>query len=381
MNSSIKQKIKAIPQLSEFYLTDENKLINQLLEQANPGFEKRQEIKKLAILMVENVRAQIDQMDGVDAFMREYDLSSQEGIVLMCMAEALLRIPDKFTAEKLIKDKLLDADWKSHMGKSDSLFVNASTWGLMLTGKIIHVDEDKKGFSKILDRLLNKSGEPMVRTGVYQAMKIMGKQFVMGRNIKEALKRAQSKKHRDYRFSFDMLGEAALTKADASRYLQSYLDAIKAIAKANNKNTAEDAATISIKLSALHPRYEIANVQRVVKELVPNVKKIVELASSLNIAITVDAEEADRLELSLQVFAQVYAQIPVGYDGFGLVVQAFQKRAIPAIDFLMKLVEEHGHKIPLRLVKGAYWDTEIKRSQEQGLDNYPVFTRKRCEWG
>ncbi|MBL4659352.1 MAG: bifunctional proline dehydrogenase/L-glutamate gamma-semialdehyde dehydrogenase PutA, partial [Alcanivoracaceae bacterium] len=375
MNKSPIQQITAL-KFSQNYLADENTLINQLLEQANPGYELRKEIKQLSVMLVDNVRSRIDEMDGVDAFMKEYDLSSKEGIVLMCMAEALLRIPDKGTAEKLIKDKLLDADWKSHMGKSDSLFVNASTWGLMLTGKIIDVDEDKKGFAKVLDKLLNKTGEPMVRTGVYQAMKVMGRQFVMGRTIKEALKRSQTKKHRDYRFSFDMLGEAALTHADADRYLDSYLQAITAIAKANKKKVIEDAATISIKLSALHPRYEIANVKRVLAELVPNVKKIVDLASSLNVAVTVDAEEADRLELSLMVFEQVYSQCKTGCEGFGLVVQAFQKRANGVVDFLIELVEQYGRKIPLRLVKGAYWDTEIKRSQEQGLSDYPVFTRK-----
>jgi RHH-type proline utilization regulon transcriptional repressor/proline dehydrogenase/delta 1-pyrroline-5-carboxylate dehydrogenase len=371
----IKTSLNSV-KLTNQYLVDEDLLVNQLLEKANPGYEKRQEIKQLATKLVENVRSKIDQMDGVDAFMKEYDLSSKEGIVLMCMAEALLRIPDKGTAEKLIKDKLLDADWKSHMGKSDSSFVNASTWGLMLTGKIIDVDEDKKGLSKVFDKLLNRTGEPAVRAGVYQAMKVMGKQFVMGRTIKEALKRSQTKRHRDYRFSFDMLGEAALTQTDADRYLESYLRAIEAIAKGNTKNSIEDAATISIKLSALHPRYEIANVKRVLKELVPNVKKIVDLACSLNVAVTVDAEEADRLELSLLVFEQVYAQCITGYDGFGLVVQAFSKRAMSVLEFLTVLAEKYGHKIPLRLVKGAYWDTEIKRSQEQGLENYPVFTRK-----
>ncbi len=361
---------------SKNYLSDEDALINQLLEQANPGLETRKKIKQLATKLVKNVRARIPEMDGVDAFMKEYDLSSKEGIVLMCMAEALLRIPDKETAEKLIKDKLLDADWKSHMGKSDSMFVNASTWGLMLTGKIIHIDENKSGLPKVLDKLLNKTGEPVVRKGVYQAMKVMGRQFVMGETIKKALKRANNKKNKIYRYSFDMLGEAALTKADAERYLASYLDAVKAISKANSQKTFEDAASISIKLSALHPRYEIANAKRVVAELAPNVKQIVDLATELNVAVTVDAEEADRLELSLLIFQEVYKQLKPGYDGFGLVVQAFQKRATNVIDFLSKLFEQFGHKIPLRLVKGAYWDTEIKRSQEQGLENYPVFTRK-----
>jgi len=370
------QKTSPIKGLSENFLKDENTLVNELLEQANPGFKARAEIKELAVKLVKNVRSQIKDMDGVDAFMKEYDLSSKEGIVLMCMAEALLRIPDKGTAEKLIKDKLLDGDWKSHMGKSDSTFVNASTWGLMLTGKIIHIDEDKKGLSKIFDKLLNKTGEPVVRKGIYQAMKVMGRQFVMGRTIDEALKRSQTKKHRDYRFSFDMLGEAALTQADADRYLKAYLDAVSVIAKYNAKKKIEEAATISIKLSALHPRYEIANVGRVLKELVPRVKQIVDLAASLNMAVTVDAEEADRLELSLLVFEQVYSQCPKDYNGFGLVVQAFQKRASAVIDFLVSLNDKYGHKIPLRLVKGAYWDTEIKRAQEQGLEDYPVFTRK-----
>ena len=375
MDNTAIPNIKAL-EFSKKYLMDEDTLINQLLEQANPGYEKRKEIKQLAIKLVENVRARIDQMDGVDAFMKEYDLSSKEGIVLMCMAEALLRIPDKSTAEKLIKDKLLDADWKSHMGKSDSTFVNASTWGLMLTGKIIDVDENKKGLSKIFDKLLNKTGEPAVMAGVYQAMKVMGKQFVMWRTIKEALKRSRSKRHSDYRFSFDMLGEAALTQADADRYLASYLRAIEAIAKSNVKQSIENAASISIKLSALHPRYEIANLKRVLNELVPNVKKIVDLASSLNVAVTVDAEEADRLELSIMVFEKVYEQLESSYEGFGLVVQAFSKRASGLIDYLLTLSENHKRKIPLRLVKGAYWDTEVKRSQEQGLDDYPVFTRK-----
>ncbi|VAW42084.1 Proline dehydrogenase / Delta-1-pyrroline-5-carboxylate dehydrogenase, partial [hydrothermal vent metagenome] len=376
MSGLTKLKVNAITGLSQNYLMDEDILVAQLLEQANPGYIVRKGIKQLANDLIENVRAKIDQMDGVDAFMQEYDLSSKEGILLMCMAEALLRIPDKDTADKLIKDKLLAADWKSHMGKSDSMFVNASTWGLMLTGKVIHLDEDKKGFSKVLDKLLNKTGEPVVRAGVYQAMKVMGKQFVMGRTIKEAIKRAATKQHQDYRFSFDMLGEAALTRADADKYLTAYLTAIKVIAKTNQKNLPEDAATISIKLSALHPRYEIANATNVMAELVPRVKKIVALATKLNVAVTIDAEEADRLELSLMVFEQVYSQCQVGYDGFGLVVQAFLKRAIAVLDFLGKLVDKHGHKIPLRLVKGAYWDTEIKLAQEQGLVDYPVFTRK-----
>ncbi|WP_223787286.1 bifunctional proline dehydrogenase/L-glutamate gamma-semialdehyde dehydrogenase PutA [Marinicella meishanensis] len=365
---------QALP-FSDHYLMDEETLVNQLLDAANPGATKRQEIKQLATELVQNVRAQIDDMDGVDAFMKEYDLSSKEGILLMCLAEALLRIPDKVTADKLIKDKILEADWKSHLGKSDSLFVNASTWGLMLTGKIIDIDESKSGMKKALDKFINKTGEPVIRKGIHRAMQVMGKQFVMGRNINEAIKRSGKKGFRDYRYSYDMLGEAALTQADADRYFQAYLSSIDRIAAANRKRHINDASSISIKLSALHPRYEVANVSRVITELVPRVLEIANQAKALNVALTIDAEEADRLEISLQVFAAVYAQLE-DYQGFGLVVQAYQKRALKVLEWLADLYDQHHRLIPIRLVKGAYWDTEVKRAQEQGLSHYPVFTRK-----
>ncbi len=209
----------ALP-FSAHYLIDEEIWVNQLLDYANPGASKRQQIKHLATDLVKNVRDKIDDMDGVDAFMKEYDLSSKEGILLMCLAEALLRIPDKDTADKLIKDKILEADWKSHLGKSDSMFVNASTWGLMLTGKIIDIDESKGGMKRALDKFINKTGEPVIRQGIHRAMQVMGKQFVMGRTIKEAIKRSGKKGFRDYRYSYDMLGEAALTQDDADRYYE-----------------------------------------------------------------------------------------------------------------------------------------------------------------
>ncbi|MCF6299849.1 MAG: bifunctional proline dehydrogenase/L-glutamate gamma-semialdehyde dehydrogenase PutA [Proteobacteria bacterium] len=364
----------ALP-FADYYLIDEESLVNQLLDIANPGTKTRKKIKTLAETLINEVRSQIDDMDGIDAFMKEYDLSSKEGILLMCLAEALLRIPDKDTADKLIKDKILDANWKSHMGKSDSLFVNASTWGLMLTGKIIDLDDSKKGLSRALDKFINKTGEPVIRQGIHRAMQMMGKQFVMGRTIKEAIKRSGKKDFRDYRYSYDMLGEAALTQNDADRYYEAYLNAIKHIAKSNKNKDINDASSISIKLSALHPRYEVANIERVLAELVPKVLKLAQIAKQLNVAITIDAEEADRLELSLHVFKNVYQQL-TEYQGFGLVVQAYQKRAVPVLKWLAELVKEHQRLIPVRLVKGAYWDTEIKRSQEQGLENYPVFTRK-----
>ena len=360
---------------SAHYLIDEEIWVNQLLDYANPGASKRHQIKQLATQLVENVRDKIDDMDGVDAFMKEYDLSSKEGILLMCLAEALLRIPDKDTADKLIKDKILEADWKSHLGKSDSMFVNASTWGLMLTGKIIEIDESKGAMKRALDKFINKTGEPVIRKGIHRAMQVMGKQFVMGRNIKEAIKRSGKKGFKDYRYSYDMLGEAALTQEDADRYFDAYMSSIASIADANKKRHINNASSISIKLSALHPRYEVAHVERVVNELAPKVLEIANHAKNLNVAVTIDAEEADRLELSLKIFATVYAQLE-DYQGFGLVVQAYQKRALKVLEWLADLYDEHQRLIPLRLVKGAYWDTEIKRAQEQGLSHYPVFTRK-----
>ena len=365
---------KPLP-FSSHYLIDEETWVNQLQDYANPGAQKRQEIKQLAGELVKNVRAKIDDMDGIDAFMKQYDLSSKEGILLMCLAEALLRIPDTSTADKLIRDKILDADWKSHLGKSDSLFVNASTWGLMLTGKIIDIDESKRGMQRAMDKFINKTGEPVIRKGILRAMQMMGKQFVMGRNIKEALKRASKKSFKDYRYSYDMLGEAALTQTDADRYFEAYMASIDIISEANKKRNIKDASSISIKLSALHPRYEVANVERVVAELAPRVLTLANHAKKLNVAVTIDAEEADRLEISLLVFAHVYAQLG-DYHGFGLVVQAYQKRAMKVLEWLADLYDQHQRLIPIRLVKGAYWDTEIKRAQEQGLSHYPVFTRK-----
>jgi RHH-type proline utilization regulon transcriptional repressor/proline dehydrogenase/delta 1-pyrroline-5-carboxylate dehydrogenase len=364
----------ALP-FSAHYLMDEEIWVNQLIDYANPGAGKRQEIKQLATKLVENVRTKIDDMDGIDAFMKEYDLSSKEGILLMCLAEALLRIPDKETADKLIKDKILDADWKSHLGKSESLFVNASTWGLMLTGKIIDVDESKGGMKRALDKFINKTGEPVIRKGIHKAMQMMGKQFVMGRNIKEAIKRSGKGDFKKYRYSYDMLGEAALTQEDANRYFDAYMSSIASIAAANKKRHINDASSISIKLSALHPRYEVANVNRVINELAPKVLEIANHAKAVNVAVTIDAEEADRLEISLKIFEWVYTRLE-DYQGFGLVVQAYQKRALKVLEWLADLYDQHQRLIPIRLVKGAYWDTEVKRAQEQGLEHYPVFTRK-----
>ncbi|MEN1728099.1 MAG: bifunctional proline dehydrogenase/L-glutamate gamma-semialdehyde dehydrogenase PutA, partial [Pseudomonadota bacterium] len=308
----------------------------------------------------------------------EYDLSSEEGVVLMCLAEALLRIPDNDTAEKLISDKLSDADWESHLGKSDSLFVNASTWGLMLTGKLVRVGSSQhRAIGSTLARLANKSGEPVIRLAIRQAMRIMGYQYVMGHSIDNALDRARKKANRRFRYSFDMLGEAALTAEDAERYRQAYEDAIKSIGARVDKESVFSAPSISVKLSALHPRYEHAKRDRVLAELAPVLRNLARLAREQGIALTVDAEEADRLLLSLQVFEAVLSDPELaGWDGFGLALQAYQRRAWSAIDWLADRARRSGHRIPVRLVKGAYWDTEIKLAQVEGLPGYPVFTRK-----
>ncbi len=317
--------------------------------------------------------------------MRQYDLGSEEGVLLMCVAEALLRIPDARTTDKLIRDKLGDADWKRHMGQSDSVLVNASTWGLMLTGHLVDLSDDTKRDShNAFKRLVGRVGEPVIRLAVRQAMRIMGHQFVMGRTIGEALARGHKGDNTAYRYSFDMLGEAALTADDAARYLQAYRDAIDAIGASTHYKGGHEhpdgihaAPSISVKLSALHPRYEHAKHARVVAELTPRVLELAQRAKSHDIGLTIDAEEAERLEVSLDVFAGAFVDPTLdGWDGMGLAIQAYQKRAPHVIDFITGLARDHGRRIPVRLVKGAYWDSEIKRAQVECHDAYPVFTRK-----
>src|SRR5690349_1219024 len=363
------------------YLADETALVQRLLADAEIPEARAAAVVATAAGWVRRVRALRDKESPLDAFMREYDLSSEEGVLLMCLAEALLRIPDAATAETLIADKLADADWDAHLGKSDSLFVNASTWGLMLTGRIVRLSPSTTGnFRKALAKLVGKSSDPVIRLAVRQAMRLMGNQFVMGRTIDEAMSNARSKDQKRYLHSYDMLGEAALTADDARRYLAAYHGAIKAIgAKAHVPHGAPvmQRPGISVKLSALHPRYEFAKAERVRAELTPVLIELARAARRENIGLTVDAEEADRLELSLDLFEAAYRDEALsGYDGFGLALQAFQKRAVPVLEWLEHLGRAVGRKIPVRLVKGAYWDTEVKRSQEQGLSGYPVFTRK-----
>jgi RHH-type proline utilization regulon transcriptional repressor/proline dehydrogenase/delta 1-pyrroline-5-carboxylate dehydrogenase len=305
---------------------------------------------------------------GIETLLQEYELTTAEGIALMCLAEALLRIPDADTANRLIRDKLAHADWQKHSGNSPSVLVNAATWGLALTGRLLR-EEDlaQAGLSAALLRIVARQSEPLMREAMETAMRIMGRQFVMGRTIDEALKRGGESP--EWRYSFDMLGEAARTAADAARYLEAYHKAIEAIGRASGGKGPIAANGISIKLSALHPRYEVGQAERVMKELVPRLLGLAEAAKRWDIGLTVDAEEADRLDLSLHPSLGTWR-------GFGLAMQGYQKRALPLVDWLVELARSRKRRLMVRLVKGAYWDAEIKRGQERGLSGYPVFTRK-----
>jgi RHH-type proline utilization regulon transcriptional repressor/proline dehydrogenase/delta 1-pyrroline-5-carboxylate dehydrogenase len=365
--------------INDKYLEDEQSLVMQLADAADAGQAARDSIRKSASELVTLVRKHAANEGGLDAFLQQYDLSSEEGVLLMCVAEALLRIPDADTADRLIADKITSASWKDHLGESDSLFVNASTWGLMLTGQLLKLDDGTRSNpAKYLGKMASRAGEPVVRTAMRQAMRIMGHQFVMGRNINEAIERSQKKANRAYRYSFDMLGESALTSVDAARYFDAYSAAIRTIGESVQGTIDVFAApSISVKLSALHPRYSFAQHGRATRDLVPHLVDLARLAMDAGIALTVDAEEADRLELSLEIFRGAFLdQRLSGYNGLGLAVQAYQRRATDVIGFLGDLASSARRRIPVRLVKGAYWDTEIKRGQEQGLASYPVFTRK-----
>ena len=371
--------------ITDGWLRDETSCVHSLLEQARLPEPEQAQVQDIAADLVRRVRVRAKDQGAIEAFMRQYDLGSEEGVLLMCVAEALLRIPDQETADKLIRDKLGDADWARHMGGSDSVLVNASTWGLMLTGKLVTLNDatraDPPGAFK---RLIGKMGEPVIRLATRQAMKIMGHQFVMGRTIDEALARSHKGDNANYRYSFDMLGEGALTMTDALRYLEDYKRAIHTIGRdnlAHGGGEGGDVTTahgISIKLSALYPRYEHAKRERVLRDMVPAILELALLARSYGIGCTVDAEECDRLELSLDIIEAVVSDPALaGWEGFGIVVQAYQKRTPYTIDYLADLARRIGHKLQVRLVKGAYWDAEIKRAQMEGLESYPVFTRKQ----
>src|SRR5689334_2876759 len=361
------------------YLSEEQPLVRELADKARLADTAGRTVAARALALVQAVRSARSGGGALDAFLREYSLASREGVILMCLAEALLRIPDGETADRLIADKIPTGAWDEHLGDSDSLLVNASTWGLMLTGRVVSLDRKDVGEARSwYGRLVAKLGEPVARAALKQAMRILGHQFVMGRDIGEALSRAAGKEERDYRYSFDMLGEAALTREDAERYREKYSAAIKAVGKAiETKESITARHSISIKLSALHPRYEFAQTARVMTELYPVIEQLVRESREAGIGVTLDAEEAERLELSLMLVDKLLTSDTTrGYAGFGLAVQAYQKRAYGTIEWLIKRLRETDRRITLRLVKGAYWDSEIKRAQERGLEGYPVFTRK-----
>jgi RHH-type proline utilization regulon transcriptional repressor/proline dehydrogenase/delta 1-pyrroline-5-carboxylate dehydrogenase len=361
------------------YLAPEDDALRRLCTLARLPQAQLNAVQAHALQLVLAVRGARSRGGGLDALLREYHLASPEGVVLMCLAEALLRIPDTHTADRLIADKLAAGDWERHLGDSDSLLVNASTWGLMLTGRLVEVDLSEIGSPRSwFGRLAARLSEPVARAALRQAMRVLGHQFVMGRSIAEALQRTNGVSESRYSYSFDMLGEAAITATDAQRYLEKYRDAISELGRHLQQAPDNSARPgISVKLSALHPRYEFLQRDRVLRELGPRLEDLVRQARDAGIGLTVDAEEADRLELSLQLVDAILAsKVTQGYDDFGLAVQAYQKRAHRVLQWLIDRTRLLQRRVTVRLVKGAYWDTEIKRAQERGLTGFPVFTRK-----
>jgi RHH-type proline utilization regulon transcriptional repressor/proline dehydrogenase/delta 1-pyrroline-5-carboxylate dehydrogenase len=364
--------------ISPLYMVDESQWLEQLIPLAMPTDAEKSAITQQTTELIDAIRADKKSIQMIDALLLEYSLDTQEGILLMCLSEALMRIPDAETADAFIRDRLSVADWKSHLMHSDSVFVNASSWGLMITGKVIGL-KDIESTTPIqgLNRLVNKLTEPVIRKVMHQAMKIMGHQFVLGQTMKEAQNNGKSMREKGYTYSFDMLGEAALTSQDANKYYTDYLNAVEAVGKEPHSSEVKAAPSLSIKLSALHPRYEVANRERVMSELCETLLSLIQRARELDIGVTIDAEEADRLELSLALFETLYRHdVTKGWGKLGIVIQTYSKRALPVLVWLNGLAKEQGDLIPVRLVKGAYWDSELKLSQQRGLDGYPVFTRK-----
>jgi len=368
----IRQKIR------DFYRIDEEKAIEQILPEAEINAATRSVAWERARQMVLKIRQEQQGNGAIDALLNEYSLSSEEGVVLMCLAEALLRVPDKSTQDALIRDKISQGKWSAHLGASDSLFVNASSWGLLITGNMVNYsDTTHEARFGLLKKTIGRLGEPVIRKSMNFAMKIMGKQFVMGETIEAATERAIGKEQIGYVYSYDMLGEGARTMADAKRYFQAYVEAIHVIGKAAKNRGPIKSPGISIKLSAIHPRYEFTHKARVMNELVPKLKQLCILAKGYNIGLTVDAEESERLDISLDIIEAVFTDHDLaGWDGFGLAVQAYQKRAIFVIEWLRHLTLQVNRKLMVRLVKGAYWDSEIKNAQKEGMRHFPVFTRK-----
>lgn len=356
------------------HFSSEQEVLEALLKQADITTDFRKNVSARAEELVETLR-QSSRPGLMEVFLAEYGLSSQEGISLMCLAEALLRVPDQTTIDELIEDKVAASSWSAHLGQSSSPLVNASTWALMLTGSVL--SEEKDGIANVLRGAVRRLGEPVIRTAITQAMRELGRQFVLGRDIDEAMTRAASMEAKGFAYSYDMLGEAALTNQDANGFFKAYAAAISAISANCDADLVKDNPGISVKLSALHPRYEMAQRDRVMSELVPLVKALAIMAKTAQMGFNIDAEEADRLELSLDVIEAVLADPALeGWDGFGVVIQAYGKRASATIDWVYALAKSLGRRIMIRLVKGAYWDAEIKLAQVEGLSDFSVFTRK-----
>lgn len=357
------------------YRRPEPECLAPLLAAARQPASLQASIAATARNLVERLRAN-QKKSGIAALVHEFSLSSREGVALMCLAEALLRIPDMATRDALIRDKLVGRDWSSHLGGERSLFVNAAAWGMVLSGQLLS-DSTNDDLGSALHRLTARMGEPVIRRAVTSAMQMMGDQFVTGRNIKQALTRARAQEKLGFTYSYDMLGEAAMTALDAQRYYEKYETAIHAIGKASAGRGIVAGPGISIKLSALHPRYTYTQADRVMTELLPRVEALAALAKSYNIGLNIDAEEQDRLELSLDMLEQLcFSPKLSGWDGLGFVVQAYGKRCPFVLDFIIDLARRSGRRLMVRLVKGAYWDAEIKRCQVDGLSNFPVYTRK-----
>lgn len=357
------------------YRRPEEECLAPLIDAATVTPEQAAAIRTTATKLIEALRAKT-KGTGVEGLVQEYSLSSHEGVALMCLAEALLRIPDTATRDALIRDKIARGDWKSHIGGGRSLFVNAATWGLVITGKLTSTVNDS-GLSAALTKLIARAGEPVIRRGVDMAMRMMGEQFVTGETIGEAIKRSKPLEEQGFQYSYDMLGEAATTAKDAERYYKDYENAIHAIGKASAGRGIYGGPGISIKLSALHPRYARAQAERVIAELLPRVKSLMLLSKKYDIGLNIDAEEADRLELSLDLLEELALDKDLaGWNGLGFVVQAYGRRCPFVLDYIIDLARRAGRRIMVRLVKGAYWDAEIKRAQVDGLEDFPVFTRK-----
>ncbi|MFC3164669.1 bifunctional proline dehydrogenase/L-glutamate gamma-semialdehyde dehydrogenase PutA [Ciceribacter thiooxidans] len=374
----INPDMPAIPPFSAPFAGDDDVLLGQLAAELSFTPGQNTAIDRRAARFIEAIRDNSGSIGGVEDFLREYGLSTREGLALMVLAEALLRVPDALTQDRLIEDKLKEGGWSEHEAHGDSWFVSASAWALGLSARVIRPGETPEG---VVRGLVKRLGLPTVRSATKQAMRFLGHHFVLGETMKDALSRAAKSEEKGYRHSFDMLGEGARTSADAKRYFQSYAEAIEAIgafmAKHGKGKRLPERMGISVKLSALHPRYLATHRDRVMRELVPDLLKLAQMAKAHELNFTVDAEEADRLELSLDVIAAVFADPSLaGWDGFGLAIQSYQKRAPEVIDYIDDLCVAHGRRMMVRLVKGAYWDTEIKRAQERGLDDYPVWTRK-----